>query len=55
VPNKCPWLAAHDPESEHSYSASSPIEDLEDEITQRLGQRGHHQLRRMLEKLLDAE
>jgi hypothetical protein len=31
------------------------IEDLEDEITQRLGQRGHHQLRRMLEKLLDAE
>jgi DNA-binding MarR family transcriptional regulator len=31
------------------------IESLEDEITQRLGQRGHHQLRRMLQKLLDAE
>jgi DNA-binding MarR family transcriptional regulator len=31
------------------------IENLESEITQRLGQRGHHQLRRMLEKLLDAE
>jgi DNA-binding MarR family transcriptional regulator len=31
------------------------IQDLEDEITRRLGQRGHHQLRRMLEKLLDAE
>jgi DNA-binding MarR family transcriptional regulator len=31
------------------------IEYLEDEITQRLGQRGHRQLRRMLEKLLDAE
>ena len=31
------------------------IEDLEDEITRRLGQRGHHQLRRMLRKLLDAE
>jgi DNA-binding MarR family transcriptional regulator len=31
------------------------IENLEDEITQRLGQRGHHQLRRMLQKLLDAE
>ena len=31
------------------------IENLEDEITRRLGQRGHHQLRRMLQKLLDAE
>jgi DNA-binding MarR family transcriptional regulator len=30
------------------------IEDLEDEITRRLGQRGHDQLRRMLQKLLDA-
>jgi DNA-binding MarR family transcriptional regulator len=33
----------------------STIEDLEDEITQRLGHQGHHPLRRMLEKLLDAE
>jgi DNA-binding MarR family transcriptional regulator len=31
------------------------IENLEDEITRRLGQRGHHPLRRMLEKLLDAK
>src|SRR5829696_340070 len=31
------------------------IENLEDEITRRLGQRGHQQLRRMLQKLLDAE
>ena len=31
------------------------IENLEDEITRRLGQRGHYQLRRMLEKLLEAE
>jgi DNA-binding MarR family transcriptional regulator len=31
------------------------IKDLEDEITRRLGQQGHHPLRRMLEKLLDAE
>jgi hypothetical protein len=30
-------------------------ENLEDEITERLGQLGHHQFRRMLEKLLDAE
>jgi hypothetical protein len=48
-------LTGDDPESEHSYSASSPIEDLEDEITQRLGQREHRQLGRMLEKPLDAE
>ena len=33
----------------------STIKDLEDEITRRLGQQGHRQLRRMLEKLLDAE
>lgn len=33
----------------------STIKDLEDEITRRLGQQGRHQLRRMLEKLLDAE
>jgi DNA-binding MarR family transcriptional regulator len=36
-------------------AARSTIKDLEDEITRRLGQQGHHQLRRMLEKLLDAE
>jgi hypothetical protein len=47
-------LPRNDPESGHSYSTSSP-EDLEDEITQRLGQREHHQLWRILEKLLDAE
>jgi hypothetical protein len=39
--------------------ASNPgratIKDLEDEIARRLGQQGHRQLRRMLEKLLDAE
>lgn len=33
----------------------STVEDLENEITRRLGQRGHHQLRRLLQKLLDAE
>ena len=33
----------------------STMKDLEDEITRRLGQQGHHPLRRMLEKLLDAE
>jgi DNA-binding MarR family transcriptional regulator len=33
----------------------STIKDLEDEIARRLGQQGHHPLRRMLEKLLDAE
>jgi len=33
----------------------STIKDIEDEITQRLWQWEHHQLRRMLEKLLDAE
>ena len=33
----------------------STIKGLEDEITRRLGQRGHDQLRRMLQKLLDAE
>jgi DNA-binding MarR family transcriptional regulator len=31
------------------------IENLEDEITRRLGQQGHDRLRRMLEKLLAAE
>jgi DNA-binding MarR family transcriptional regulator len=31
------------------------IEDLEEEITRRLGRHGHRQLRRMLQKLLDAE
>ncbi|MEO7423167.1 MAG: MarR family winged helix-turn-helix transcriptional regulator [Ornithinibacter sp.] len=31
------------------------IEGLEDEITQRLGQRGHHQLRTMLGKLLEDD
>jgi hypothetical protein len=31
------------------------MKDLEDEITRRLGQRGHHQLRRMLQELLDVE
>jgi DNA-binding MarR family transcriptional regulator len=31
------------------------IKDLEDEITRRLGQQGYHPLRRMLQKLLDAE
>jgi len=31
------------------------IEGLEDEITQRLGQRGHHQLRTMLLKLLEDD
>jgi hypothetical protein len=31
------------------------IKDVEDETTRRLGQQGHHQLRRRLEKLLDAE
>jgi DNA-binding MarR family transcriptional regulator len=31
------------------------IEGLEHEITRRLGQHGHRQLRRMLQKLLDAE
>ena len=36
-------------------AARATIEDLEDEIIRRLGQRGHHQLRRMLQKLLDAE
>jgi DNA-binding MarR family transcriptional regulator len=36
-------------------AARTTIEDLENEITRRLGQRGHHQLRRMLEKLLDAD
>ena len=36
-------------------AGQATIENLEDEITQRLGQRGHHQLRRMLQKLLDAE
>jgi DNA-binding MarR family transcriptional regulator len=33
----------------------STMKDLEDEITRRLGQQGHHPLRRMLEKLLEAE
>ena len=36
-------------------AARATIEDLEDEIIRRLGQRGHHRLRRMLQKLLDAE
>jgi DNA-binding MarR family transcriptional regulator len=36
-------------------AARATIEDLEDEIIRRLGRRGHHQLRRMLQKLLDAE
>ena len=31
------------------------IQNLEDEITRRLGQQGHDRLRRMLEKLLAAE
>jgi DNA-binding MarR family transcriptional regulator len=31
------------------------VEGLEDEITQRLGQRGHDQLRRMLAKLLEGD
>ncbi len=31
------------------------IEGLEDEITQRLGQRGHHQLQTMLGKLLEDD
>jgi DNA-binding MarR family transcriptional regulator len=31
------------------------VEGLEDEITQRLGQRGHDQLRRMLAKLLQGD
>jgi DNA-binding MarR family transcriptional regulator len=33
----------------------STMKDFEDEISRRLGQQGHHPLRRMLEKLLEAE
>lgn len=36
-------------------AARITIEGLEDEITQRLGQRGHDQLRRMLAKLLEGD